>query len=182
MALPSIVEDTPTAHTEADGGAHPELLGLAAEGWVYAGITIFFLVAIFVFKAHRRIADALDAQIAETRRSLDEAERYRKEAEGLLEDARKQQADSAKDAEAMLANAQTEADNILAQAETDSKAMVERRKRMAEDTIAAAEREAVQDVRNRAALAATVASRKLIAQKHDAEADKALADQVIAAL
>ena len=60
--------------------------------------------------------------------------------------------------------------------------MVERRKRMAEDKIAAAEREAVDDVRNRAVNAATNASRKLIAEKHDAAADKALADTVIAGI
>jgi len=60
--------------------------------------------------------------------------------------------------------------------------MVERRQRMAEDKIAAAEREAIADVRNRAAIAATAASRKLIAEKHDAEADKALADQLIAGI
>jgi F-type H+-transporting ATPase subunit b len=60
--------------------------------------------------------------------------------------------------------------------------MVERRKRMAEDKIAAAEREAVEDVRNRAVGAATAASRKLIAEKHDADADKALADKVIAGI
>ena len=183
MALPSVVEEAPTAHLEADGGGHgPELLGLSAEGWVYAGITIFFLLAIFVFKAHRKIAEALDAQIAETRKSLDEAEAYRKEAEVLLEDARRRQSDSIADAEKMMVGAQTEADAILAQAEEDSKAMVERRKRMAEDTIAAAERQAVEDVRNQAAMAATVASRNLIRSRHDAAADKALADQVIAGL
>ena len=66
--------------------------------------------------------------------------------------------------------------------EADSKAMVERRKRMAEDKISAAEREAVEDVRNRAVAAATGASRKLIAEKHDAEADKALADKAIAGI
>ena len=58
----------------------------------------------------------------------------------------------------------------------------ERRQRMAEDKSAAAEREAIADVRNRAAIAATAASRKLIAEKHDAEADKALADQLIAGI
>ena len=52
----------------------------------------------------------------------------------------------------------------------------------AEDKIAAAEREAVEDVRNRAVNAATTASRKLIADKHDAKADKVLAHQVIAGI
>ena len=91
-------------------------------------------------------------------------------------------ASAEKDAEAMLVKAQAEADVILEKAEADSKEMVERRKRMAEDKIAAAEREAVQDVRNRAVSAATGASRKLIAEKHSAEADKALTDDLIAGI
>ena len=82
----------------------------------------------------------------------------------------------------MMENAQREADALLEKAEADSKALVERRKRMAEDTIAAAEREAVQDVRNRAAIAATAASRSLIASKHDAAADRNLADEIISGL
>ena len=47
-ALPSLTETQ--AHTEADGGHGPELLGLSAEGWVYTGISIFFLLAFVVFK------------------------------------------------------------------------------------------------------------------------------------
>jgi F-type H+-transporting ATPase subunit b len=60
--------------------------------------------------------------------------------------------------------------------------MVARRKRMAEDKIAAAEREAIADVRARAVTAAAAASRTLIAERHDADADKALADEVISSL
>ena len=82
----------------------------------------------------------------------------------------------------MLANARHEADAILEKAEADSKDMVERRKRMAEDKIAAAEREAVADVRNRAVSVATAASRSLISDKHDAEADRLMADKVIAGI
>ncbi|MFM2410431.1 MAG: hypothetical protein RL481_1259, partial [Pseudomonadota bacterium] len=74
---------TEVAHGEA-GDHGPELLGLGAEGWVYVSVTLFFLIAIFVFKAHRKIADALDAQIAETRRTLDEALAIRTEAEAVL--------------------------------------------------------------------------------------------------
>ena len=82
----------------------------------------------------------------------------------------------------MMDNARREADAIVEKAEADSKALIERRKRMAQDTIAAAEREAVADVRTRTAMAAAAASRKLIADKHDAAADSKLADEVIAAL
>ncbi len=106
----------------------------------------------------------------------------RAEAEALRDEYRRKVAGAEKDAEAMLANAQREADAIVAKAEDDSKAMVERRKRMAEDKIAAAEREAVEDVRARAASAAAAAAGKLIAEKHDADADRKLADELIAGI
>jgi F-type H+-transporting ATPase subunit b len=179
MTTAPTTTEVQAGHTEA-AEHEPTLLGLGAEGWVYTGITIFFLLAFFVGKIHRKVTDALDAQIAETRRTLDEAKALRAEAEAALSEAKAQRDASAKDAKAMLANAEHESEAILAKAEADSKAMVERRKRMAEDKIAAAEREAVEDVRNRAVNAATVASRRLIAAQHDAKADKALADKVIA--
>ena len=82
----------------------------------------------------------------------------------------------------MMEGAQREADAIIAKAEADSDAMVERRKRMLDDKIAAAKREATDLVRASAANAATTASRSIIAEKHDAEADRALADEVISSL
>ena len=179
-ALPSVVVEHPAGHTEV---AHePELLGLGVEGWVYASVTIFFLIAIFYAKAHRTLIGKLDEQIAETRRELDEAKRVRTEAEALLTSAQARRAEVETDAAAMMANAQTEAEDLLAKAEMDGKAMVARRQKMAEDHIAAAEREALNAVRNEAVAAATTASRKLIAGSHTQAADRALADKVIAGL
>jgi F-type H+-transporting ATPase subunit b len=53
---------------------------------------------------------------------------------------------------------------------------------MAEDKIGAAERAAVAEVRAKAASAAAAAAAALIAQRHDAEADRAMVDQAIAGL
>src|SRR5688572_4226551 len=94
------------ATTEAHGGPvhhddHPTLLGLDAEGWVYVGLTIFILLAIFVAKAPKKILDALDARIAETRRELDQAYAIRQEAEKLLVEAQARHAASAGDAAAI---------------------------------------------------------------------------------
>ncbi|QKG71822.1 F0F1 ATP synthase subunit B family protein [Erythrobacter mangrovi] len=158
----------------------PELWGLAPFQVVSVAMAVFLLIAIFGAKVHKSIGGGLDNKIAAIKQQLDEAKALRAEAETLRDEYAAKIAGAEKDAEAMLANAQHEADAILAKAESDSKAMVERRKRMAEDKIAAAEREAIEDVRNRAVSAATAASRKLIADKHDAAADKALADKVIA--
>ena len=176
----------PEAITEVDAGAakhlEPSLAGLEPYQWVSVAMLVLLLIAFFGAKVHNTIAGGLDARIAAIRDQLDEAKRLRAEAETLRDEYADKIAAAEADAEAMIETAQREADAILLKAENDSAAMVERRKRMAEDTIAAAEREAVQDVRNRAARAATKASEKLIAQKVDAEADRALADQVIAGI
>jgi F-type H+-transporting ATPase subunit b len=179
-ALPVPVEAHTVAHAEADHG--PTLLGLGAEGWVYVSITIFFVLAIFVAKAHRTILAKLDAQIAETRKELDEAQRVRAEAEALLRETEARRAEVESDAAAMLANARAEAQDLIAKAEREGEAMVARRRKMAEDQIKAAEREALAALRNEAAAAATAASRRLIASTHGETADRALADKVIASL
>lgn len=172
------------ALTEADGGHHNEatLLGLGAEGWVYVGLTIFILLAIFVGKAPKKITDTLDARIAETRRELDEAKRLRAEAEALLNEAKARNAASAGDAAAILAHAEAEACALLAKAEMDLTDLVARRQKMAEDKIAAAERGAIAEVRATAADAAARAAGTIIAQRHGADADKALVDRTIAGL
>ena len=183
MAEPQVASTE--AHTEVDGAqAHPqpELWGLAPYQIVSLAMLTFLLIAIFGAKVHKSIGGGLDARIAAIKSQLEEAKQLRAEAETLRDEYVARIAGAQKDAEAMLSNAQHEADAILAKAESDSKAMVERRKRMAEDKIAAAEREAVDEVKRTAVAAATVASRKLIADKHDADADRALADQVIASI
>lgn len=183
-----MAESTATqAHTEAGHGgaaAHPqpELFGLAPYQIVSSAMVVLLLIAFFGAKVHKTIAGGLDNKIAAIKAQLDEAKQLRAEAEALRNEYAAKIAGAEKDAQAMLANAQHEADALLAKAEADSAAMVERRKRMAEDKIAAAERDAVEDVRNRAVNAATAASRKLIAEKHDADADRTLADKVIAGI
>ncbi len=160
----------------------PTLLGLGAEGWVYVGLTLFILLAIIVGKAPQRIAAALDARIAETRRQLDEAKAIRAEAEALLAEAKARTAASAGDAAAIVAQAEQDAQAMLAKAEADAAELIARRSQMAEDKIAAAERGAIADVRAVAANAAARAATALIAERHGADADRALVDRAIAGL
>jgi F-type H+-transporting ATPase subunit b len=173
-----------TAHTEVAGGEEhgPTLLGLSAEGWVYTGVTIFFLIAIFVVKAHKIIAAGLDARIADTRKALDEAASLRKEADALLTDAKKKQSAAALDAKAMLAAAENEAGLLVAKAEADAKLLIERRQKMAEDNIASAERGAIAEVRAKAAAAAAAAAASLIGAQHNVKADAKLVDSAISQL
>lgn len=171
----------PVATTEAHP-PEPKLLGLEAEGWVYVGLTIFLLLAIFVAKGPKRITDALDLRIAETKRTLDEAKEVRAEAEALLAEAKASQATAAADAKAILAFAEHEAAEMIAKAQQDAETLVQRRKRIAEDKIGAAERTAIAEIRAKAADAAVRAATTIIAERDDAAGDKALVDKTIAAL
>jgi F-type H+-transporting ATPase subunit b len=178
--------EPPEAFVEAAEGkagnySEPAAFGLDSYGWV--ALAMLLLIGIFIWKkGPAMITGGLDARIAEIKQQLDEAKSLRAEAETLRDEYASKIAGAEKDAEAMIAGAQREADAVLAKAEADSEAMVARRQRMAEDKIAAAEREAINNVRTSAANAAATASRNLIAERHDAEADRKLADEFIGSL
>jgi F-type H+-transporting ATPase subunit b len=164
----------------AGAAAHidPTALGLAPYNWVAVAMGV--LIVIFIWKkVPGLIAGGLDAKIAEIRQQLDEAKNLRAEAETLRDEYAAKIKGAEKDAEAMMDNAQREADAIVEKAEADSKAMVARRKQMAEDKIAAAQRDAVEEVRSVAASAAAAASKALIAKEHSKASDKTLADELI---
>lgn len=165
----------------AEAAAEPSALGLKAYNWVSVAMAV--LIGIFLWKkVPGMITGGLDNKIAEIRDQLDEAKKLRAEAEALRDEYAAKIASAEKDAEGMMENAKREADAIVEKAEADSKAMVARRKQMAEDKISAAERDAIEEVRVAAATAAAAASSKLIGDKHNAEADKSLADELIKSL
>lgn len=187
LNAPAVLETEAAEAYEAEAVgetvAHVEPTAFFLEPYQWVSVAMVVLIAVFIWKkVPGLIAGGLDSKIAAIRAQLEEAKALRAEAEALRDEYQAKIAGAEKDAQAMMDNARREADAIVAKAEADSGAMVERRKKMAEDKIAAAEREAVEEVRATAVLAATRASRKLIAEKHDAGADKALADEVIAAL
>lgn len=71
---------------------------------------------------------------------------------------------------------------MIAEAKTNATALVKRRQKMAEDKIAAAERSAIDSIRAKAVTAATAAAAALIAENHDAKADKGMVDSAIKGL
>lgn len=164
----------------AGEGAHagPEAFGLNPGAWVGLAMLIFLLI-LFWKGVHKMIGGGLDKQIAAIRANLEEAKQLRAEAEALRSEYADKIANAEKDAAAMLDHAKAEAEGIVEKAKSDTAAMITRRQRMAADKIAAAERQAIDDLKARAASAATAAAAQLIAEKHDAAADKALADKVI---
>ncbi len=164
-----------------EGYAAPAAFGI--QDYVWVSIAMLVLIGVFLWKkVPGMITGGLDNKIAEIKQQLDEAKNLRAEAEKLLDEYAAKIASAEQDAEKMMEGAQREADAILEKAEADSKAMVARRKRMAEDKIAAAERDAVAGVKAKAVEAAAAASRDLIAERHTKDADAKLADEVISSL
>lgn len=161
--------------------AAPAAFGLGPAAWVSLAMIVLLAVAIWK-KVPAMLTGGLDKSIAEIRHQLDEAKQLRAEAEALRKEYADKIANAEKDAAAMLEHAKHEAEAIVAKAEADTTAVIGRREKMAQDKIGAAERAAVADLRARAADAAATAAGRLIATKHDAGADKALVDQVIAGI
>ncbi len=178
------------ASTEAHGGpmAHtPDPAIGGAGGYLNATTVVSIAMAVFIAvliwkKVPALIGKALDGRIDAIRSQLDEAAKLRAEAEALKAEYQKKLAGAEKEADALRARAEDEAANLVAEAKTATADLVKRRQKMAEDKIAAAERTAIADIRAKAVSAASAAAATLIAQNHNASADKAMIDSAIKGL
>ena len=159
----------------------PTALLLTPGGWVAASMLFVFALMLYL-KVPAIVAGMLDKQIADIRSQLGDAARLRAEAEALKAEYEKKLRGAARDAEALKAAAEAEARLIVAKAKGDAEALIERRGKSAEEKIAAAERGAIAELRAKAAQVAAEAARGLIAEGHDAAADKKLVDQAIAGI
>jgi F-type H+-transporting ATPase subunit b len=170
------------AHTGApEHAGEAKALGLDAPAWIALAMVVVILVLLWK-RVPALIGAALDKKIEGIRAQLDEAAQLRSEAEALRGEYEAKAAQADSEAQTMLERAQAESEAIVRQAESDAAALVERRTRMAEDKIAAAERAAIEEVRAKAATAATAAAESLIRDKLDAAADKPMVDATIAGL
>lgn len=173
-----------TANVSEPGAHHveePTALGFNTTGWV--GIAaLVVLIGLLVVKVPAKIAAALDKQIAGVRSQLDEAAKLRAEAEALRSEYEAKAKAAEADAVTMRAHAQAEANQIIAKAKHDAEELMARRTKRAEDKIAAAERAAIAEVRALAAETAAKAAAMLIAEHHDAQADRTMVDRSIGSL
>jgi len=174
-----------TGEIHEPGGAEHTVeataLGMNTTGWVAVAALIVLLLLLWK-KVPALVGRALDGKIAAIRVELDEASRLRKEAEALRAEYEQKAAAAHRDADGMRQQAEREAHDILVKAKADAEALMDRRAKMAEDKIAAAERAAIADVRARAAEAAAKAAALLIAEHAGADVDGARVDRTIAGL
>jgi len=132
------------------------------ENWVALAF-LLFLGLLAYLGVHRKLMDSLDQRQARIKGELDEARRFREEAQALLAEFERKGREAEGEAAAIIAGAKTEAERLAAEAKTRMEDFVARRTKMAETKITQAEAQAVADVRSAAADAAVAAAEKILA-------------------
>jgi F-type H+-transporting ATPase subunit b len=145
------------------------------------GLLIFLVIAIYV-KAPGMLAKSLDERAARIAGELDEARKLREEAEALLREYQRKRKEAEAEAGAIVTAARHEAELIVADAKQKTEDYVARRTAAAEQKIAYAERDAVNEVRARAVDIAVEAARRTIAGKLDRKASADLFRSSLAAV
>jgi F-type H+-transporting ATPase subunit b len=149
-----------------------------AEFWVAVAFVAFVLVLLY-YKVPNLLAKALDDRADAIRAELDEARRLREEAASLLADYQKKHRNAGTEAEAILDQAKREAEAFAATTRRSLTEMAERRTKQAEDKIARAETQAIDDVRTAAVDMAIAAAEKILREKATGPAGASLIDQGI---
>ncbi|MCR9138788.1 MAG: F0F1 ATP synthase subunit B [Alphaproteobacteria bacterium] len=137
-----------------------------ASFWALISLIIFLGIVAYM-KVPGMMAKSLDERADRIRNELDEARRLREEAQQLLAEYQRKRKDAEKEAGELIAAAEHEAEGLVADARKKTEEYVERRTAMAEQKIALAEAEAVNEVRQSAVDIAVAAAQTLIADKAD---------------
>ena len=147
-----------------------------AEFWVAIAFGVFLLILLY-YRVPKLIAKSLDDRADAIRKELDEARRLREEAQKLLADYQKRHRNVGQEADAILDQARREAEAFAHETRVSLKDTLERRTKQAEDKIARAETQAVDDVRAAAIELAMAAAENLLRLKISAAG--ALSDRSI---
>ena len=145
------------------------------------GLLVFFAIAIYV-KAPAALAKSLDERGAKISAELEEAKKLRDEAQAILAEYQKKRKEAEAEAGQIVAAAKHEADLLLADAKEKTEDYVARRTAAAEQKIAQAERDAVNEVRARAVDMAVEAAKLAISAKSDIKLAANLFDSSLAAV
>ena len=149
-----------------------------AEFWVFISF-LFFMGLLAYMKVPAMIGEALDNRAHGIRKELDEARRLREEAQSLLADYQKKHRNAGQEADAIIEQARHEAQLYAQETRTALAETLERRTKQAEEKIARAEAQAVDDVRNAAVDMAIAAAEKVLREKAAGVAGAALIDDTI---
>jgi F-type H+-transporting ATPase subunit b len=149
-----------------------------ASFWALVGL-ILFLALITYLKVPGMILGALDKRSDRISTELEEARKLREEAQAVLAEYQRKQRAAEEEAESIVAQAKESAEAMAHDAKQQLEDWIARRTRMAEEKIAQAETQALQEVRGISADVAIAAAEKILSGKMTAgEADKAVTSSI----
>ncbi|QND52154.1 F0F1 ATP synthase subunit B [Phyllobacterium sp. 628] len=137
-----------------------------ATFWALVGLVIFLALLVYL-KVPGTVGKSLDGRADRIRDELEEARRLREEAQSLLAEYQRKRKEAEKEAGEIVAAAQREAHAILEETKQKTEEYVARRNKLAEQKIAQAETEAVNEVRASAVDIAVAAASRLLKDKVD---------------
>jgi F-type H+-transporting ATPase subunit b len=149
-----------------------------AEFWVAVAFVAFLLILLY-YKVPQLIGKALDDRAEGIRKELDEARRLRDEAQALLADYQAKHRNVGAEAQAIVDQAKHEADAFAHETREALKDTVERRTKLAEEKIARAEAQAVDEVRAAAVDTAISAAERILREQAAGAGGAQLIDQGI---
>lgn len=141
---------------------------------------VLFVGILLYYKVPGMITSRLDERAVKIRRDLDEARALRDEAQTLLAGFERKQKEVKALAEEIVTAARAESERAAVAAKEDIRRSVERRLATAAEQIAAAEKAAIRQVKDRAVTVAVAAAADVIARNMRAADADALIDASIA--
>lgn len=139
-----------------------------ATFWALVGLVIFLALMVYL-KVPGVVGKSLDDRALKIRDELEEARRLREEAQSLLAEYQRKRKEAEKEAGEIVAAAQREAHAIIEETKQKTEEYVARRNKLAEQKIAQAETEAVNEVRASAVDIAVAAASRILKDKVDAK-------------
>ena len=149
-----------------------------APFWALVSLIIFIGIVIYL-KVPGQITGSLDKRAASIRNELDQARRLREEAQALLADYQRRAREAEVEAEEIIDQAKREAEALAVEARKRMEEYVAGRTKLAEQKIAQAEVQALQEVRALSADVAIAAAEKILMIRAKGEGGAALIDQAI---
>jgi F-type H+-transporting ATPase subunit b len=141
---------------------------------------VLFVGVLLYFNVPGMITAKLDERAVKIRRDLDEARALRDEAQTLLAGFERKQKEVQGQADDIVAAARVESERAAAVAKEDIRRSMERRLATATEQIAAAEKAAIRQIKDRAVTVAVAAAADVIARNMQAQDADALIDASIA--
>jgi F-type H+-transporting ATPase subunit b len=164
-------------HAEEEATTNPILPAMNEVIWgALSFAVLFILIAKFAYPAVKK---GIDARADKIRGSLDEAERTRDEANGILEEYRRQLADAKNESARIIEEARQSADKLRQDLKKQAEAEVAEIKSRAQEDIAAQVERAMGDLRARVADMTIELTEKVVQRNLDRETNLALIERFI---